>query len=195
MSKRLAIVCVLGAMFVLSPRHVLSARSTSPDLGFSLKVPDVPVLDQDGRALRVYSDLVKGRTVAINFIFTSCTTICPPLTSSMRSIQRELGDRVGRDIWLISVSVDPIVDVPEKLRALASRFDAGPGWSFLTGEKADIDRLLKALGASGGDITAHSTTLLIGNEPADRWVRSSGFAPVPTNVRLIAGAARGSFGS
>jgi cytochrome oxidase Cu insertion factor (SCO1/SenC/PrrC family) len=91
------------------------------DLAFSPTIPDVHIYDQHGRSLRFRSDLLNGKTVAINFIFTSCTTTCPPLTTAMRAIQRELADRVGRDIWLISVSVDPAVDRPEPRLDLCHR--------------------------------------------------------------------------
>jgi cytochrome oxidase Cu insertion factor (SCO1/SenC/PrrC family) len=149
------------------------------DVTFSPTIPDVLIYDQYGRSLRFRSDLLKGKTVAINFIFTSCTTICPPLTMAMRAIQRELADRVGRDIWLISVSIDPTVDRPERLRTFATAFGAGDGWTFVTGSKGDIDRLLKAFGSYGGDVGAHSTTMLIGNEQAGRWVRTTAWRRWP----------------
>ena len=139
--------------------------------------------------MRFRSELLKDRTVAVNFVFTTCTTVCPALTTTMRAIQRELGDRVGQDVWLISVSVDPTVDRPERLRAFANGFGAGPGWTFLTGEPADIDRLLTAFGSAGG-ISAHATTMLIGNAHSGRWMRTSGLAPASTNVKLIVDAAR-----
>ena len=100
--------------------------------------------------MRFRSELLEDRTVAVNFVFTTCTTVCPALTTTMRAIQRELGDRVGQDVWLISVSVDPTVDRPERLRAFANGFGAGPGWTFVTGEPRDIDRLLKAFGSGVG---------------------------------------------
>jgi protein SCO1 len=164
------------------------------DVSFSPAIPDVLVYDQQGRRTRFHSDLIKGKTVAVNFIFTSCTTTCPPLTMAMRRIQRELADRIGRDIWLISVSVDPAVDRPERLQTFATSFGAGPGWTFVTGSQGDIDRLLKAFGSYGGGIGAHSTTMLIGNDRVGRWVRTNGLAPVATNVKLIIEAARGSAG-
>ena len=179
---------LLAAPAVVSSQGVSSQAGTSDD-AFTLDLPDVPVVDQDGRAMRFRSELLKDRTVAVNFVFTTCTTVCPALTTTMRAIQRELGERVGQDVWLISVSVDPTVDRPERLRAFASGFGAGPGWTFLTGEPADIDRLLKAFGSAGG-INAHATTMLIGNAHSGRWVRTSGLASASTNVKLIVDAAR-----
>jgi cytochrome oxidase Cu insertion factor (SCO1/SenC/PrrC family) len=193
MARRFALFCVSWLLFALAPLHADPVASavetiTPASVVFDLKIPDVPVVDQDGRKLNFYADLVKGRTVAINFIFTTCTTICPQLTMAMRRTQQELAARVGRDVWLVSVSVDPTTDVPERLRRFAARFDVGPGWTFVTGRKTDIDRLLSALGNSGSG-SDHATTVLIGNEPAGHWVRSSGLAPVSTNVKLIIDAA------
>jgi cytochrome oxidase Cu insertion factor (SCO1/SenC/PrrC family) len=179
---------LLAVPAVVSSQGVSSQAGTSDD-AFTLDLPDVPVVDQDGRAMRFRSELIKDRTVAVNFVFTTCTTVCPALTTTMRAIQRELGERVGQDVWLISVSVDPTVDRPERLRAFANGFGAGPGWTFLTGEPADIDRLLKAFGSAGG-INAHATTMLIGNAHSGRWVRTSGLASASTNVKLIVDAAR-----
>jgi cytochrome oxidase Cu insertion factor (SCO1/SenC/PrrC family) len=178
MTRILMRAAVALAALALAAAHVSSAA-------FTLKIPDVPVTDQHGRTLNFYSDLVKGRTVAINFMFTTCTTICPQLTMAMRRIQQQLGDRVGRDVWLVSVSVDPTTDVPERLQRFAAKFDVGPAWTFVTGRKTDIDRLLAALGNGGGSAGDHATTILIGNDPAGCWTRSSGLAPTATNLKLI----------
>ncbi len=155
----------------------------------SMKIPDVTVYDQDGKQLHFYSDLVRGKTVAINFIFTTCTTICPPLTATFRKVQQELGNDGGRDVRLISVSVDPANDVPERLKAFAAAFGAEPGWSFVTGNKLDIDRLLKALGAFVGDKNDHTPMILVGNEKAGYWTRTYGLAAPATLIRIINEAA------
>ncbi len=155
----------------------------------AVEIPDVNVIDQDGRRLRFYSDLVKGKAVAINFIFTTCTTICPPLTATFRKVQQQLGERVGREVSLISVSVDPTTDVPERLSAFASKFNRGDGWTFVTGTKPEIDRLLRALGAYVGDKNDHTPMILIGNESAGYWTRTYGLAPSGTLVKAITEAA------
>jgi len=155
----------------------------------SLKIPDTPVYDQNENRLRFYTDLVKGKTVVFNFIFTTCTTICPPLTATLRKVQQQLGDRSGRTVSLISISVDPATDTPERLKEFAARFGAGPGWTFVTGSKSDIDQLLKALGAYVGDKTQHSPMILVGNEPAGYWTRTYGLAAPSTIVKVIDDAA------
>jgi protein SCO1/2 len=158
-------------------------------LSASMRIPDVPVYDQDGRRLNFYSDLVKGRTVAINFIFTTCTTICPPLTATFRKVQQEMGERVGRDVKLISVTVDPATDVPERLKSFSAKFNAQPGWSFVTGSKPDIDQLLASLGAYAGNKNDHTPMILVGNDKAQYWTRTYGLAKPATLTKMITEAA------
>jgi protein SCO1 len=162
-------------------------KSTGSDL--PEKIPDTSVYDQNGKRLSFYTDLVKGKTVAIEFIFTTCTTICPPLTATLRKVQQQIGARVGRDIQLISITVDPASDSPERLKQFADQFGAGPGWSFITGNQNDIDNLLKALGGYVDDRTQHSPIILIGNDPARYWTRTYGLAPPSKLVQLINDAA------
>lgn len=152
----------------------------------SLRIPqDITVQDQQGRSLNFYTDLVKGKTVIINFIFTTCTTICPPLTAMFRKVQQELGEHVGRDVHLISISVDPTIDVPERLKDFSAQFKAAPGWTFVTGSRPEIDRLLKALGAAVADKNDHTPMILIGNDAANYWTRTYGLAPASTLVKII----------
>lgn len=154
-----------------------------------LRVPDTTVYDQNGRRLRFYTDLVKGKTVVINFIFTTCTTICPPLTATFRRVQQTLGERVGKDIQLISISVDPTTDVPERLKDFSAKFKAEPGWTFVTGSKPEIDELLGALGGYVADKNDHTPLILIGNEAAGFWTRTYGLAPATQIVKLVNEAA------
>ena len=151
----------------------------------SLRIPDVTIYDQNRQRLRFYTDLVRGETVAINFIFTTCTTICPPMTATFRRVQQQLGERSGRDVYLISVSVDPVTDVPERLHDFAAKFNAGPGWTFVTGSKTDIDSLLQALGVAVTDKNDHTPMILVGNDMAGYWTRAYGLSPPTTLVNLI----------
>lgn len=151
----------------------------------SLSIPDVEVLDQDGNVRHFYSDLIKGKIVAVNFIFTNCTTICPPLGATFARVQRELGDKVGKDVYFISVSVDPLTDTPERLKAWGAKFKAGPGWTFVTGNKEQIDRLLRALGASAARREDHTPSVIIGNDEKDTWTRTYGLANASQMVSLI----------
>jgi cytochrome oxidase Cu insertion factor (SCO1/SenC/PrrC family) len=155
-----------------------------------MNIPDVELLDQDGRKIHFYTDLVKGHAVAINFIFTTCTTICPPLGATFARVQKELGDKVGRDVRFISISVDPATDTPERLKAWGAKFHAGDGWTFVTGNKPQVDELLRALGASSASREDHSPTVLIGDAHGN-WTRTYGLAKSSQLVQIIDGAIAG----
>jgi len=150
----------------------------------SSQIPDVRVYDQNGQSLNFYSDLIKGRNVAINFIFTTCTNVCPVLTATFRRVQVEL-EKSQSDVKLISVSVDPTVDTPERLRDFAGKFKAGPGWTFVTGTKSDIDTLLRQLGAGVGNKTDHTSMILIGNDPANVWTRTYGLSSPTVLIKVM----------
>jgi cytochrome oxidase Cu insertion factor (SCO1/SenC/PrrC family) len=156
-----------------------------------MNIPDIEVLDQNGRKLHFYTDLVKGQTVVINFIFTTCTTICPPLGATFARVQKELGDKVGRNVRFISISVDPATDTPERLKAWGAKFHAGDGWTFVTGNKPKIDELLNALGASFARREDHSPTVLIGNDAHGNWTRTYGLAHTNQLVQIINDAIAG----
>jgi protein SCO1/2 len=132
---------------------------------------------QDGQKVHFYDDLLKGKIVAINLIYTNCEYSCPLETARLAQVQKLLGDRVGKDIFFYSISIDPVRDTPAALKAYAAKFHAGPGWTFLTGKKEDIDLLSKKLGLysdprlSGKD--GHTPHLLIGNEATGQWMRDS----------------------
>jgi protein SCO1/2 len=168
-----------------TPPEVSDNDSSADAFIDRLRLADEWVTDQHGRKLRFYSDLVKSKTVAIEFIFTTCTTICPPLTATLRKVQQQLAASGTTDVKLISITVDPETDIPERLRAFSSKFEAGPGWSFITGGKREITRILKALGGNVADKNQHSPTMVIGNDRAGYWTRAYGLAPAATLVRVI----------
>ena len=160
-----------GGAAVRGPRHI----------------PDLRLLDQEGREVDFYSDLVADKIVAMNFIFTTCTTVCRPMGAIFAKLQRQLGDRVGRDVHLISVSVDPLTDRPQRLKAWAEQLGAGPGWTLVTGEKTRVDELLKSLEVFTPDFADHSPTVLVGNARTGSWQRTYGLAPVAKLAELIDG--------
>ena len=153
--------------------------------GHKMSIPDVEVLDQDGNALHFYRDLIKDKTVAINFIFTNCTTICPPLAATFARVQKDMGDKVGKDVHFISISVDPLTDTPERLKAWGAKFKAGAGWTFVTGEKQEMDKLLNALGAAVARREDHTPAMIIGNDAKGVWTRTYGLAKTGQIVGLI----------
>ena len=167
--------------------HCHGGSATADPAGLELEIPDVAVVDQEGRELRFVSDLIAGKVVAMNFVFTTCTTVCPPMGAIFGRLQSRLGDRVGRDVHLVSVSIDPATDSPERLKAWSRRFDAGSGWTLVTGDKREITRLLKALGVFTAGFEDHSPLLLVGDGESGRWTRSSGLTPPDLIAEMLDG--------
>jgi protein SCO1/2 len=146
---------------------------------------DVQLINQDGKPVRFYSDVLKGKTVVVNAFFTTCTSVCPPMNRNMEKIQEVLGDRVGRDVFLVSITVDPQVDTPPRLKEYAQKFHAGPGWIFLTGKKENLDWALYKLGQYVANKDDHKTIFIIGNEPTGLWKKAFGMANVAELVQVV----------
>ena len=146
---------------------------------------DVELTNQDGKKVRFYSDILKGKTVVVNAFFTSCTSVCPPMNRNMEKIQEALGDRVGRDVFLVSITVDPEVDTPARLKDYAKKFHAGPGWIFLTGKKENLDWALYKLGQYVENKDDHKTIFIVGNEPTGLWKKAFGMANVVELVQVV----------
>jgi cytochrome oxidase Cu insertion factor (SCO1/SenC/PrrC family) len=149
-------------------------------------IPDATLIDQDGHRVHL-RDLVRGKVVAMNFIFTTCTTICPPMGANFAKLSSILGDEAGRDVILLSVSIDPTTDTPERLKAWSEKFNAGPGWTLLTGEKREVDDLLKTLKVFSPVKETHSPIVLIGKEGEGKWIRTNGLAAPGKLAELIRG--------
>lgn len=162
---------------------------------------DTELIDQDGRVQRFYSDLLDGKIVVIDSIFTTCTLVCPVLGQKMKSLQAAAGDRLGDDVHLISISVDPETDTPAKLRAFGEQFGAREGWYFLTGSRENVERVLHKLGFAVDDKESHSTIVLMGNERTGLWKKTNGLSSSGELVELFrevledTGASGGATGS
>lgn len=142
--------------------------------------PNTLLTDQDGVSLRFFDDLIAGKVVVINFIFTGCGDSCPLETARLRQVQKLLGERVGQDIFFYSISIDPLSDTPAVLKQYAQRFKVGPGWRFLTGNSDDITELRHKLGlfiegVDNGRNKDHNLSLIIGNQASGRWMKASPF--------------------
>lgn len=139
--------------------------------------PNVTLTTQDGTKVHFYDDLIKGKIVVIDLIYTQCVDACPLETARLVQVQKMLGDRVGKDIFFYSISIDPTHDTPAVLKSYAEKFHVGPGWTFLTGKKEDIDLVSKKLGLYSepdpNDRDGHTPAVILGNEPAGQWMRNS----------------------
>ena len=161
---------------------------------------DVILVDQHGREHRLYSDLLEGKVVVISAFFTTCEGACPILGKNLAAVQEWLGDRLGREVHLISISVDPETDTPPRLNAWGQRFGARPGWTLLTGEKENVDLALQRLGQYVEQPEAHQNLIIIGNEPTGLWKKAfvlspaEDLIPVVRSVLADGGAAAGAGG-
>jgi protein SCO1/2 len=169
-----------------TPKTPVSQQTAKPDASPAQKYfSDVELINQDGKPMRLYSDLLKGHTVAIIPFFTTCTSVCPPMNATMSKIQSELGDRVGKDIYLISISVDPQTDTPERLKAYGEKFKAKPGWYLLGGKKENVDWALYKLGMFVENKNDHSTVMVVGNEATGLWKKAFALAKPSDLVTVI----------
>jgi len=139
----------------------------------SVRFADVSLLNQDGMPVRLEQDLVGEHLVVIGFIYTRCTTVCPVVSATMGKVQQQLGGRVGQDIQLVSISVDPQHDDARRLQRYARAFQKGPGWSWLTGTPYAIGATLKGLGFSA-DLSRHPPLILVGDGRSGHWKRYYG---------------------
>lgn len=152
---------------------------------------DVLVNAHDGRTLRFYDDVLKQKIVLINFFFTGCTAICPLMTDNLVRVQQLLGPRIGQDIFMVSISLQPYFDTPEVLAAYAKSHGVGPGWLFLTGKPDDIELLRHRLGfvdsdpVQDADLEQHIGTVRITNEPMHRWAMSPALLNPAALVRAV----------
>lgn len=137
--------------------------------------PNIVLQTQDGKSVRFYDDLVKDQTVLVNFIYTGCEKSCSPTTANLARVYALLGDRVGRDLLLLSISLDSAVDRPKTLKEYAARFGQFHGWYFLTGNEAEIDHLRRSMGLydldpdRDADKTQHAGVVIVGNDRTNRW--------------------------
>lgn len=139
--------------------------------------PNVTLTTQDGKAVRFYDDLLKDKVVAIELIYTTCKYNCPLETARLAQVQKRLAEFMGKEIFFYSITIDPKHDTPEVLKAYAERFQAGPGWLFLTGKEEDIELISKKLGLytppDSRDPDGHAPALMIGNVAKGIWMRNA----------------------
>ncbi|HEV2988587.1 MAG TPA: SCO family protein [Candidatus Angelobacter sp.] len=150
--------------------------------------PNIELITHQGKKVHFYDDLIKGKIVAIELIYTSCQYACPLETARLAQVQKKLGSRVGSDIFFYSISIDPEHDTPAVLRTYMEKYHVGPGWTFLTGKKKDIDFLSQKLGLySDPSINkdGHMPYILIGNEATGQWMRGSATDNPSFQARMI----------
>jgi protein SCO1 len=146
---------------------------------------DVVLLNQNGERMRLYSDLLRGKVVIIDSFFATCQGSCLPMNRNLEKVQEALGDHVGKDVFIISISVDPEVDTPASLKEYAKKLHARPGWYFLTGDKQNVDFALNKLGQYVNDKQDHLNIFIIGNERTGLWKKAFGLARSDELVKVV----------
>lgn len=141
----------------------------------SYDIPDVQLIDAQGDPVSLRGILESGQPVALNFIFTTCTTICPVMTVTFAQMQRQLGT-AAEQLQLVSVSIDPEYDRPDVLKAYASQFQAEDNWTFLTGDSDDIVAVLRSFDSYAGSKMNHQPVTLLHGPQSDDWIRIDGLA-------------------
>lgn len=181
----------VGAMFSFAAGQagkvpVLAASaSQAEDSAARRYFTDTVLMNQNGENVRFYSDLLKNRIVVINTFFTECVSVCPLLNRNMQAIQDWLGDRLNRDVLLLSISVDPATDTPPRIKEYAQRFHAKPGWVFLTGKKENVELVLQKLGQRVEARDDHSTIFIIGNDRTHLWKKAMGAAKSDQLIPIV----------
>jgi len=189
------VLLVSAVLIAQSTVKVFAQSNFGTPIEARQNIPDVELVDQDAKAVHLYTDLIKGRVAALSFIFTTCTTICPLIGAKLGQLQTELGESLGDNIALISVSVDPVNDTPQRMKAWGAQFAAKPGWSLLTGDKLTVDQLLKAVGLYTPDIQSHSPLLLLINDRSGDWTRVNALETPPRKIAEILQKMAGTAGS
>jgi protein SCO1/2 len=172
---------VFGQEATPTDKHRYNFKDSSPrELLQRRHLPNVELINQDGKTVHFYDDLVKDKRVVIQFMFTRCKDICPVITHHLVDVQKMLNGRVGNDIFFYSISLSPEEDSPRDLKAFAKKHGVGPGWTFLTGKPDDILHLRKSLGffyndpKQDADRNNHTGMIMIGTEPLVRWAHCPG---------------------
>ncbi len=174
-----------GALLLLGATPTITAARLTSD-----HFPNVPLINQDGETLQFYDDVIKGKVVSINFMFTSCGDSCPLETAKLRELQKRLGEHVGKDVFMYSITVDPARDTPAVLKAYMEKFEVGPGWQFLTGKKKDIDLIRRKLGMyleDEDELSDHNINFILGNERTGQWMKKTPFDVPESLVATLLG--------
>ncbi len=159
--------------------------ATAPDTPAHNYFTDVELINQNGQKVKFYSDLLQGKVVIINSFFATCQGSYLPLNQNLAKVQEALGDRLGKDDYILSISVDPTVDTPTALNAYAKKLHARPGWYFLTGAKENVDFALKKIGQFVPDKQDHLNIFIIGNERTGLWKKAFGLAKSEELVKVV----------
>jgi cytochrome oxidase Cu insertion factor (SCO1/SenC/PrrC family) len=154
-----------------SPEAAPVAATPSEEARARAYFTDLPVVTQHGQELQFFTDVLKDRVVLVSLFYTNCTGMCPITNSKLAEVQEILGEEIGKEIFIVSISLDPRNDTPEVLKDYAAKFEAGDGWLFLTGSEQDLKTITYRLGQTDPQIEAHVPYIMLGNVKIARWTK------------------------
>ena len=160
-------------------------NNTAPLSATEKYFSNTELVTQDGKRVRFYEDVLKGKVIVINAFFSTCKGVCMPMNRNFKKVADLLGDKVGRDVFLVSITVDPQMDTPAALKEYANSLHAPEGWLFLTGSKTNVDFVLHKLGQYVADKNDHTTVMIIGNERTGLWKKAFGMARADEVAKVV----------
>jgi protein SCO1/2 len=181
----IVVLCFASTLVVAQEPPAKQTSDASVEPAAKKYFTDVVLVNQNGEKMRFYSDLLQGKVVIINSFFATCAGSCLPLNRNLEKLQAALGARMGKDVYIISISVDPAVDTPAQLKAYAKKLNAGPGWYFLTGEKQTVDFALKKIGHFVDNKENHLNIFIIANDRTGLWKKAFGLAKSDELMKVV----------
>ena len=174
----LSLGLLIPTVLLAHDEHHHAASAAAPSTT-KVVLRDVPLVDATGKRVRLAKDVIGERIAGVNFIYTSCTTVCPVSSATFQQLQQRLAaSSLGKEVVLVSITVDPLRDTPQRLREYGARYRAAEGWTWLTGAKPDVDGALKGFGAYTPNFEDHPATVLVGDARGGPWTRFFGFPSV-----------------
>lgn len=184
--NRILSTAILSLVFLGVSKGTYAQQPVAPpDTPAHKYFTDVELINQNGEKMKFYSDLIQGKVVIINSFFATCQGSCLPLNQNLAKVQEALGERLGKDVYILSISVDPTVDTPPNLKQYAKKLQARPGWFFLTGTKENVDFALKKIGHFVPEKQDHLNIFIIGNERTGLWKKAFGLAKSDELVKIV----------
>ena len=184
LSMGLSMGLLIPSVLLAHDEHHHAAAAAAPS-ATKVVLSEAPLLDQGGKRVRLAQEVIGERIAVVNFIYTSCTTVCPVSSATFEQLQKRLGAALGKEVVLVSITVDPLRDTPQRLREYGARYHAAEGWTWLTGAKRDVDGALKGFGAYTANFEDHPATVLVGDARGGKWTRFFGFPSVDELVARI----------
>ena len=181
------LVLLLACGLATGQNQRLATPQIEIDIGGvgKIRIPDLELRDQDGRKVRFYSDLIKNKVVVLSFFYTSCNYTCTMQGQTFSKLQSLLGEQLGTSVFLISVTTDPAKDDPAVLKAWGKRYDAQPGWTLVTGNKADMNKLLLPFTGNLAGAGMHLPSIFIGNDKTGLWTSAAGVLEPQDVLRAV----------